>query len=352
MRVGVTMPMGKHPLRTYPTMAKAAEDAGMDSVWTYEVYENPLIVLAMASLATSRIQLGTGVVTTLSRSPFELANAAADVDQVSGGRLLLGVGIGIPGLMATLHGADIDRPIDRMREYTLALRRSWDYLAEGRADDFVGEHYRFTPPPINPLGDRGMARRIPLYLGGMNPRMIQLAGQYGDGLVGGGYSRAFVSDVVRPNLARGAERAGRDLDDFEVVTQIVCCLSHDRDVALRRARIHVGQLVLNPVSDGVIAAHGLEKQRDEVLDALMKGGAAALGDVTDDELIRTFSIAGTPEEGRQQLAAWEGVVDHVMLHPPYVPPLTAEETSDAYYQVLSAFDRRSTHAEAGASVVR
>jgi probable F420-dependent oxidoreductase len=341
MHVGVTMPMGKHPLRTYPEMAKAAEDAGMDSVWSYEVYENPLIVLAAAALSTSRIQLGTGVVTSLSRTPFELANAAADVDQLSDGRLLLGVGMGIPGLMSTLHGAAIDHPLSRMAEYAQALRHCWDYLSGGGAEEFAGEHYRFTPLPGNPLGTRAMARRIPLYLAGMNPAMIRVAGQYGDGFVGGGFSPDFVTTTVRPNLARGAERAGRNPADIDLVTQVVCCVSTDRDEALRRARIHVGQLVLNPVSDGVVAAHGLEKQRDEVRNALMNGGPAALADVTDDELVRTFSIAGDPREAREQLARWDGVADHVMLHPPYVPPLDAGETADAYYQILSAFHRDS-----------
>ena len=68
--------------------------------------------------------------------------------------------------------------------------------------------------------------------------------------------------------------------EIDVVTQVVCCVSTDREEALRRARIHVGQLVLNPVSDGVVAAHGLEKQRDEVRAALVNGGPAALADVT------------------------------------------------------------------------
>ena len=339
MQVGVTMPMGKHPLRIYPEMARAAEDAGMDSVWSYEVYENPLIVLATAALSTSRIQLGTGVVTSLSRTPFELANAAADVDQLSEGRLLLGVGMGIPGLMNTLHGAAVDHPLSRMAEYARALRQCWDYLSGGGAREFAGEHYRFAPLPGNPLGTRAMARRIPLYLAGMNPAMIRVAGQYGDGLVGGGFSPEFVTTTVRPNLARGAERAGRNPADIDVVTQVVCCVSTDRDEALRRARIHVGQLVLNPVSDGVVAAHGLEPQRDEVRAALMAGGPAALADVTADELVETFSIAGSPQEANEQLTRWQGVVDHVMLHPPYVPPLSAEETLDAYFQILAAFHR-------------
>jgi probable F420-dependent oxidoreductase len=339
MKVGVTMPMGTQPIGTFPMMARAAEDAGFDAVWDFELYENPLIVLAAAAHATTRIQLGTGVATTLSRTPFELANAAADVDELSDGRLLLGIGLGIPGLMATLHGAGVDHPLARMREYTEALKLCFDYLADESPADYQGRHYRFVTPPFNPLGSRGLKRRIPVYLGGMNPKMIQLAGELGDGLVGGGYSRLYVKDTVLPNLSIGAQRSGRDVSELTTVTQVICCVSTDRAEAIRRARIHVGQLVANPVQDGIVAAHGLEKEVDEVRQALGLGGPAALGDVTDDKLIETFSIAGSPEECRAQLQNWDGLIAHVMLHTPYVPPLTPAETEDAYYQILSAFAR-------------
>jgi len=333
------MPMVRQPLRKFPLMAKAAEDAGFDSVWDYEVYENPLLVLATAALATERIELGTGLATALSRSPFELANAAADVDQLSDGRLLLGVGLGIPGLMQTLHGADVDRPLRRMREYATALRLAWAYLSDQEPAEFVGDHYRFVTPPFNPLGARSMARVPPLYLGGMNPRMIELAGELGDGLMGGGYSRRFVEETVLPRLAAGAERGGKPPEEVEFVCQVICCVSPDRAEALRRARIHVGQLVANPVQDGIVAAHGLEAEVLAVRESIARHGVEALEDVTDDRLVETFSIAGTPEECREQLRAWHELCPHVMLHTPYVPPLTPEETEDAFHQIVAAFAR-------------
>ena len=339
LQLGVTMPMSTQPIRTFPKMARAAEDAGFDAVWDFELYENPLVVLAAVAMTTSRIQLGTGVATALSRTPFELANAAADVDELSEGRLILGLGLGIPGLMMTLHGAEVDHPLGRMREYTEILKQCWQYMADESPANYLGRYYRFITPPVNPLGSRGLKRKIPLLLGGMNAKMIQLAGELGDGLVGGGYSKLYVKDQVLPNLAKGAERSGRELADLDTVTQVICCVSTDRDEALRRARIHVGQLVANPVQDGIVAAHGLQKEVGEVRDALARGGPAALGDVTDDKLIETFSIAGSPEECRAQLQAWDGLIGHIMLHTPYVPPLTAEETEDAYNQILAAFAR-------------
>ena len=101
----------------------------------------------------------------------------------------------------------------------------------------------------------------------------------------------------------------------------------------------MGQLVANPVQDGIVASHGLEKEVEEVRQALMRGGPTALSDVTDDKLVSTFSIAGSPAECRAQLQEWEGLIGHVMLHTPYVPPLSPDETEDAYRRIVDAFGR-------------
>src|SRR6202008_3840953 len=89
-RIGLSLPMLNQPYERYAEFAALAEDAGFDSVWDYEFYRNPFITHALNARATSRIQLGTGIATAAPRTPFEMANAAADVDELSGGRKLLG----------------------------------------------------------------------------------------------------------------------------------------------------------------------------------------------------------------------------------------------------------------------
>lgn len=337
MRLGVTMPMVKQPLGQFGAMARAAEDAGFDSVWDYEVYENPFVVLATAAAATDRIQLGTGIAAALARSPFEMANAAVDVNELSGGRMALGVGLGIPVLMQTLHGAPVDHPVERMRDYLGALRAVNGYLTDAQPTEFRSEYTYFIGPP-NPLGARLMDHDTPpVYLGAMNPRMARLAGELADGLIGGGYSAPFIRDVVWPNLEAGAKRAGRDPAQIDVVSQVVCCVCPDRAEAVRRARIHVGQLVSNPVQDGILAALGLTAAAQDARAALMTSGPAGLADVTADSLLDAFALYGTPDECRAQIKRFEGLVPHVMLHPPYVAPLTAEESLDGFHQILSAF---------------
>lgn len=336
MRIGVTMPTRTAPLEKVPEYARLADEAGFDSVWSYELYRNPFAMLCTSALTTSRATLGTGLAAAFPRSPFELANAAADVDELSNGRMLLGLGIGVPEFLEAFHSTDAKRAVGRVREYIDVLRLSWTYLHAGEAEAYEGEHYRFTPPPLNPWGVRTVARpRIPIYLAAMRPQLLALTGQKADGWVGYLATPRFVEERVIPGIAVGAEKAGRDVADIDLACEVICSVSPDRDVAMRRARIHVGFYVAHPVSDVVVQLHGLEEEQGRIRQAFMTEGLAGL-EKTDDRLVEAFSISGTPEEARQKLDDYEAI-PHLVLHTPYVPPLTAEESEDAYRNIVSAF---------------
>ena len=184
----MTMPGLNQPIDAFPRMAKMAEDAGFDSVWDYEFYRNPLVIHGMTAQATSTIPLGTGLVTTAGRSPFVMANAAADVDEASGGRLILGISTGAAAFTDLMNGADSNRPAARTREYVTLLRKIWDWTAgDGVADGetFGGEFYKFTAPEINPFGRRPLERkRIPIYTAALRQTMCRLAGEISDGVIG------------------------------------------------------------------------------------------------------------------------------------------------------------------------
>jgi probable F420-dependent oxidoreductase len=322
-------------------MARAAEEAGLDSVWDYEIWRNPFIALATAATATSRVELGTALATVLTRTPWVTANAAADLQELSGGRLQLGIGTGDPFLLGNFHRIELDRPLARMREYVEALRASWNYLATAEPGGYQGTYYQLTFPEFNPWmrANPSLASGIPIYLAAARPRMIQLAGEIADGLVGYLYSRRFLREVVHPNLAIGAERAGRDVAEVKVVSQTICSVHPDRDEAMRRARIHVGQYVTDPVSDGMTTFEGLEKEVRVVREAIIEHGPPAAEWATDDKLVDAFSISGTPDEVRARVQEYAEVLPHVMLHTPYPPPITAEESADSFRHILETFRR-------------
>jgi probable F420-dependent oxidoreductase len=337
-RIGVSLPMLNQPFERYPEFAALAEDAGFDSVWDYEFYRNPFITHALNAHATSRIQLGTGIAAAATRTPFEMANAAADVDELSGGRMILGLSTGGAGWMDHFNGTDIDRPLTRLREYIHVVRALWDHFETHEPFEFAGRIYRASSPPFNPWGTRALVRpRIPIYLAGLKEGMARLAGEIADGIFGFLPTPSFIQDHVLPNVAAGAAKAGRDPSEIDVTALVICSVSSDRDEALRRARINVGNYVAYPVSSTVIEFMGLQEHRDHVLMRLLSEGPAALATAASDELVRTFSIAGTPDEAAEQLAAYRDVLPHIVLHTPYVPPIDQASSEDAFRSMVRAF---------------
>lgn len=339
-RIGVSLPMLNQPYGRYPELAALADDAGFDSLWDYEFFRNPFITHALNARATSRIQLATGIATAASRTPFEMANAAADVDEISGGRSILGISTGGAGWTDVYNGADVSHPLPRMREYIDAVRKVWRHFETGEPIEHEGRFLSLAQPPFNPWGGRTLARpRIPIYLGSLKPAMLQMAGEVADGVLGYLNTPSFVSEHVRPNVVAGANKAGRDPADVDIASLVLCSVSEDREQARRIARINVGNYVAFPVSATVIEFMGLQDDRDAVVQALLTEGPAALEKATSDALLDTFAISGTPDEAREQFARFDGLLEHIVLHTPYVPPISGAESDAAFRNMVTTFAR-------------
>ena len=209
-QLGVTMPTRTAALDRIPEYARWADEAGFDSVWDYELYRNPFAMLCTCAMTTERVKLATGLAAAFPRSPFELANAMADVDELSGGRALLGLGTGVPEFLEAFHSTDAKGMVPRMSEYIDVLRISWEHLHTGEPASYEGEHYRFASPPFNPWGLRETAReRIPIMLAAMRPRLMALAGEKADGWLGYLATPKFVEERVRPDRLAPSASAGR-----------------------------------------------------------------------------------------------------------------------------------------------
>lgn len=337
-KLGVTLPALTNTVPEIGQMVRLAEEAGFDSVFHWEAYRSPYMGLAAGAMQTSRIALATGIAHAFTRTPFATANAAADLDELSGGRTILGLGTGDFEFMASFHDREVAAPLAEIREYVDVVRRAWDYLDTEQNDPFEGRFYRFQAPIFNPFGGRRLVRRrIPIYLGGFRPRAIRLAGEVADGLLGGFWSVRYLTDVVLPNLEAGARAAGRDVATIDLASETICSVGEDREEALRRARIQVGFYAAHPFSDDIVAVNGLQAEQQKVREALFSEGFGAFEHVTSDALLDAFAIAGTPAECRAKLAEYEPVLPHVVLHTPYCPPLTAEESMESLRWITEAF---------------
>src|SRR5919198_4185925 len=207
--------------------ARLAEDAGFESVWATEFYDrSATVALAAMAQATTHIELGSAIAYAFGRTPVVLAAEARDIDELSGGRLTLGLGTGTRRMQQDWHGLDGEHPAARMEELVPLLRRLWQ-LDEGPVEH-EGRFYRLrvrpTAPPRPPVRPE-----IPVYMAGVNPRMIEAAGAVADGLVGHPlFTPEYVRSVAWPALERGGARAGRDAR-APIAGYLTCSVDPDRE---------------------------------------------------------------------------------------------------------------------------
>ncbi len=207
---------------------KLAESLGYESVYTTHVAgRESLTVLTAYALATSRIRVGSGVVPIYTRTPATMAQTAATIDELSGGRFTLGLGVSHRPVVEGWHGQTIDRPVAEMREYASIVRA----ILRGE-DPPQGEKWQ-TGFHLLGLEPRPA---LPIYVAALSPAMLRLAGEIADGAILWLCNPRYIREVVIPEVRAGRERAGLPLDGFDVVAAVPAALTGDRDSAYKAMR--------------------------------------------------------------------------------------------------------------------
>src|SRR5215211_7879158 len=209
---------GRYP-RNVNDIARAAEALGFAGLWTSETKHDAFLPLAIAANETERIQLGTSVAIAFSRSPMEMAQTAWDLQDLSDGRFVLGLGTQVKAHITRRFSMPWDRPAARLREYILALRAIWESFQTEGPLQFEGEFYRHTL--MTPFFDPGPIEHpeIPIYIAGVNTRLAALAGELCDGFhVHPFHSPEYVRRTVLSAIAEGAQGVGRDPGQVALAT--------------------------------------------------------------------------------------------------------------------------------------
>lgn len=303
--VGVALPGAVHP-REAGRLAAAAEAAGCDAVWIFDVRRDPYVLSAAAIQATARIAVGTNVAVAFARSPTATAAAAWDLAQWSDGRFVLGLGSQVGPTLMARFGVTADHPAARMRDYVQAVRACFDAFRQGYGRH-EGDFYTIRRPALQPGPDK-LERDPPIYLAAVNPRMTGVVGEVGDGLAAHSFSTPeYLRDVVRPALAAGAERAGRPVPP--VLLQLV--VAPTREAAAAQMLAYVV-----PAYRRVLDHAGLGEVADQVMAAAKEGRRAeARALIERDCLDRLGVIVGDdPEAG---LERWRGLADRISLSVPW-----------------------------------
>lgn len=196
---------------------RLAESLGYGSAYvTHIAGRESLTVVTAYALATSTIHVGTGVVPIYTRSPATMAQTAATIDELSGGRLTLGLGVSHRGIVEGWHGQRIEHPVAEMREYVGIVRA----ILRGE-DPPHGERW--------PTGFRlvGLDPRpeLPIYMAALSPAMLQLAGEVADGVLLWLCGPRYIERVVVPEVTAGRKRAGRGLEGFQIVPAVPAALT-------------------------------------------------------------------------------------------------------------------------------
>jgi F420-dependent oxidoreductase-like protein len=291
-------------------IVQEAERLGYDSVWAAEAYgSDAATVLGWIAGQTERIRIGSAIFQMPARSPAMTAMTAATLDQLSGGRMMLGIGSSGPQVAEGWHGQRFGRQLQRTREYVAVVRK---VLARERVE-FHGETLELPLPDgpgkalkltIAPVQDR-----IPIYLAAIGPKNTQLAGEIADGWIPIFFSPENVGEL-RPLLQEGAARAGRSLDGFDIAPTVNVAISDDlqaaRDVVRPVIALYVGGMGSRKQNfyNALACRYGFEdaarKIQDLYLDGLRDQAAAAV----PDELVDAVALCGPADRVRDRLAVY------------------------------------------------
>ncbi|HLS79981.1 MAG TPA: TIGR03617 family F420-dependent LLM class oxidoreductase [Steroidobacter sp.] len=316
MKIYTTAPL-EDP-RQARTIYPDLEKIGYDGVFSFEAKHDPFLPLAVAAEHTRTLRLGTGIAIAFARNPMNLANLGYDLQSITGGRFVLGLGSQVKPHIEKRFSSVWSHPAERMREIVLAIKAIWNCW-EGRAKlDFRGKFYThtimipaFNPGP-NPFGPP------PILTGGFGPLMTAVAGEAADGFIAHPFNtRRSLLENTLPALEQGLAKSGRKRADIEVIcaTLVVTAQTEEAFEASKlAARKQLAFYGSTPAYRPTLVCHGWEGIHDE-LNRLSKAGRwDDMTGLIGDEILNEIAVVGAPHEIAGKLRArLEGIADGVSL---------------------------------------
>jgi F420-dependent oxidoreductase-like protein len=291
-------------------IVQEAERLGYDSVWAAEAYgSDAATVLAWLAAGTKTINLGSAIFQIPARSAAMTAMTAATIDQLSGGRMRLGIGASGPQVAEGWHGQRYGRQLQRTREYIAVVRMA---LARERVE-FHGETLEL-PLPDGPgkalkLTIAPVQERIPIYLAAIGPKNTALAGEIADGWIPTLFAPEHVAEF-RTHLQEGADSAGRSLDGFDIAPTVTAFVTDDvaagRDAMRPYLALYIGGMGSREQNfyNRLAQRYGFADAAKRIQDLYLEGKREEAGAALPDELIDLVSLCGPRDHVRERLAVY------------------------------------------------
>jgi probable F420-dependent oxidoreductase len=304
-------------LRDSGSSAAQLELDGYDGLWTPELAHDPFLPLALAAVSTTTVDVGTAIAVALARNPMTLAVVADDLQRMSQGRFILGLGSQIRPHIERRYSMPWSQPVERMRELVLAVRAVWSAWSDGSALDVRGAFYTHTlmtpvfDPGPNPFGPPK------IYLAVVGERMAEVAGEVADGVFVHSFTtERYLRERLLPAVHRGLAKAGRSASELEICLPGFVATGLDEQqlsAAVEATRGQIAFYASTPTYRPVLELHGWGDLQTE-LHALAGSGRAdrweVMGTRIDDDVLEAVALVGEPEQvGRSLPARFEGLID-------------------------------------------
>jgi F420-dependent oxidoreductase-like protein len=295
-----------------------AEQLGYDSVWTAEAYGSDAVTpLAFIAARTERIKLGTGVMQMAARTPAMTAMTAATLDQMSGGRLLLGLGVSGPQVVEGWHGRPYGKPLGVTREYVSILRKMF---ARTEPVEHDGEHYQL---PYTGEGASGLGKplkimskpknpNLPIYIAAIGPKNVQLAAEIADGWLPVFYSPERTREVFDPALSAGFELSETDkASSFDIAPTVTALVTDDVEAGRMQMKpglaLYIGGMGAKGRNfyNDLAKRYGYEESAQRIQDLYLAGKKMEATMAVPDELVDEVCLVGTKDMIRDRLEVWK-----------------------------------------------
>ena len=306
------------PAAALAGLAKTQEDAGLDGLLAAQLYSTPFIPLAAAAVATSRVRLLSGIAFAFARSPYETALAAMDMDRISEGRFILGLGCSVRALSEEIYGMPYGKPLEHMREVIEIIRMVISKAHTGELTTYEGVYHKHDfsmlrwlapPPPLR--------TDLPIWIAALRQPLVSLAAEIADGVMGHPiWSIPWATTKIPSALERGLKRGGKHRAEIEFQVGLYVAANRDRAEAVNDARATVAFYAGAAQYEEYFAAHGFREEARRLQEGARSTGYASVAHTVPDEMAETFVVCGTPDEVRKKIEPVWDVADSLLLVPP------------------------------------
>ena len=310
---GTVAPM---PAPALTAHARQLEALGLEGVFAPQVYGPPFIPLAVAAGATTRMKLASGIALAFARSPFETALAAMDMDRVSEGRFVLGLGTSVRSWSEGFFGMPYGKPVEHLREVIEIVRLIIQKSHTGELKRYDGKYHQLDFSQFQPLA-APVRSDLPIWVAGLRQPVLRLGAEVADGIIGHPiWSIEWATTKVMDDIRAGLLRGGRQRSDIEFNVWLFVAPNNDRKQAIEDARATVAFYAGLEQYEPYFAAHGFAREAKLLQEGVKRGDYVGVKHLVPDEMAQTFVVCGTPDEVKARVdAIWE-VADSACLMPP------------------------------------